>query len=180
MRKLLITGLVALIAVLILGVAFYYKISQKPAISLSVPIGDHQPLSNESTSSSLIKSYQYSGRVLAGHRSFLYDFNQADFNEGLKTNKAILLFFYKNDSSLSQDELKKVYSAFDKLSTDQVIGFRVNFFDSDTDQDEKNLAKIYQVNAETTKILIKNNQPILETTDPWSEEKYLQILENQY
>jgi len=62
--------------------------------------------------------------------------------------------------------------AFDELDTDKVIGFRVNYNDNQTDNDEKNLAKQFGVAYQHTKVFVKNGQRILKSPEGWDRARY--------
>src|SRR3989344_2110940 len=89
---------------------------------------------------------KYSGSVIAGSKSLLLDFNKSDYETALKTNKLIVLYFYANWCPICKAEVaNSLYPAFNELTTDKVVGFRVNYNDNQTDNDEKNLAREFGV-----------------------------------
>lgn len=53
------------------------------------------------------------------------------------------------------------------------LTFRVNYKDSDTDDDEVALAKKFGITYQHTKVIIKNGERILKSLEGWDEEKYL-------
>ena len=67
-----------------------------------------------------------------------------------------------------------MYDAFDELTTDKVIGLRVNYKDGDTDDFEKQLAKQYGITYQHTKVFLKNGQQVLKSLEEWNTEKYLE------
>lgn len=116
---------------------------------------------------------EFKGAVLAGNLSKLFDFNEDDYNAALRTNKLIVLYFYANWCPICKEEVPHLYEAFNELSADRVIGFRVNFNDSDTDTEEKNLAREFGVAYQQTKVFIKNGQRILKSPETWEKDRYL-------
>ena len=117
---------------------------------------------------------EYNGLLLAGSSSPLISFNVADYKLAIQSNKLIVLYFYANWCPLCKAEFPKMQQAFNTLTTDQVIGFRVNFKDNETDQDEVALAREFGVAYQHTKIFIKNGQRILKAPDSWDSARYTQ------
>jgi len=118
---------------------------------------------------------QFQGTVLAGSTSPLLDFKQADYEAVLETDKPILLYFYANWCPLCKNEVRDAtYPAFDAFDMDGLVGFRVNYNDSDTDADEVGLAREFGVAYQHTKVLLKNGDRILKSPEQWTKERYLQ------
>jgi len=123
---------------------------------------------------------KYSGSVIAGNKSPLLDFNKSDYDTALKTDKLIVLYFYANWCPICKTEVSSsLYPAFNELTTDKVIGFRVNYNDNQTDNDEKNLAREFGVAYQHTKVFVKNGERILKSPESWNEERYLSEI-NKY
>jgi hypothetical protein len=64
-------------------------------------------------------------------------------------------------------------SAFSKLTTNDVVGFRVNYNDTFTDDVEKALAAQHGVAYQHTKVFVKGGQRILKSPEGWAETRYL-------
>ena len=64
-------------------------------------------------------------------------------------------------------------AAFNELNTDQVIGFRVNYKDSDTDSNEEALAREFGIANQHTKVAIKDGQRVLKSPESWDKSRYL-------
>lgn len=120
----------------------------------------------------------YSGTVLAGTTSPLLDFNKADFDAAMKTDKVVALYFFANWCPICRKEFPKMQSAFNELTTDQVVGFRVNYNDNQTDADEKALAREHGVAYQHTKVFIKNGQQVLKSPESWNKDRYLTEVTN--
>ena len=116
---------------------------------------------------------QFSGAILAGQKSLLLDYNQTDYAAALKSNKLITLYFYANWCPLCKTEFPEMQDAFNQLSTDQVIGFRVNFNDNETDETERELAREFGVAYQHTKVFVRNGQRLLKAPDSWDQQRYL-------
>ena len=115
---------------------------------------------------------KYSGAVLAGKSAPLLDFAKADYDAAVKTDKLIVLYFYANWCPICKAEFPVMQKAFNELNTDKVIGFRVNYNDDQTDNDEKNLAKQFGVAYQHTKVFVKKGQRILKSPEGWDEKRY--------
>jgi len=114
----------------------------------------------------------YSGSVLAGNSAPLLDFNQSDYEAALKTDKLIVLYFYANWCPVCRAEFPLMQQAFNDLNSDQVVGFRVNYNDNETDNSEKNLARQFGVAYQHTKVFVKNNNRILKSPEGWDTGRY--------
>ena len=112
-------------------------------------------------------------QVLAGSASPLLDFAKADYDKALSSGKLIVLYFYANWCPICKAEFPKMQSAFNEFSNDTVIGFRVNYNDSDTDADEVALAKKFGVAYQHTKVFLRDGQEVLKSPETWEAERYL-------
>jgi len=115
----------------------------------------------------------YAGTVLAGSNAKLLDFTKDDYNKALNTGKPIVLYFYADWCPICKAEIPHLYGAFNELTTDQIIGFRVNFNDKFTDSDEKELARQFGVAYQHTKVFLKNGQRVLKSPETWKKDRYL-------
>lgn len=118
----------------------------------------------------------YRGTVLAGAnaigRAALLNFVKSDYEKAKRSDKLIVLYFYANWCPICREEFPKMQAAFNELTLDTVIGFRVNYKDSDTDKDEEALAREFGVGYQHTKVFLKNGQRILKAPDSWDQNRY--------
>ena len=126
---------------------------------------------------SMMSSKGYTGKVLAGTEKTKYlEFNKADYGKALKEKKKVLLYFYANWCPICKKEQPETFAAFNELKDPDLIGFRVNYRDSDTDADEEALAKEFGVSYQHTKIILKNGQRAGKFPDSWDKQRYLDEL----
>ncbi len=115
----------------------------------------------------------FSGTVLAGNKSQVIDFNKADFDKAIASKKLVVLYFYANWCPICREEIPRLYEAFNSLSDDRVLGFRVNYNDNETDGEEKKLAEKQGVLYQHTKVFLKNGQRIFVSPESWDKDRYL-------
>ena len=126
---------------------------------------------------SMMEKSDYTGKVLAGSEATKYlDFNKADYAKALKEKNKILLYFYANWCPLCKKEQPETFAAFNEINDPDLIGFRVNYRDSDTDADEENLAKEFGVSYQHTKVILKEGERVLKAPDSWDKQRYLEEL----
>ena len=58
--------------------------------------------------------------------------------------------------------------AFNGIDDNKVIGFRVNYNDDQTDDDERVLAREFGVAYQHTKVFVKGGQRVLKAPESWS------------
>lgn len=125
----------------------------------------------------MMEKSPYAGKVLAGTESTKYlDFSKADYDKALKENKKILLYFYANWCPICKREQPETFAAFNKINDADLIGFRVNYRDSDTDAYEEALAKEFGVGYQHTKVILKDGQRVGKWPDSWDKQRYLEEL----
>jgi len=125
----------------------------------------------------MMEKSSYTGKVLAGTETTKYlDFNKEDYDKALKEKKKILLYFYANWCPICRLEQPKTFAAFNEINDPDLIGFRINYRDSDTDSDEESLAKEFGVSYQHTKVLLKDGQRAGKWPDSWDKQRYLDEL----
>lgn len=120
---------------------------------------------------------QFTGKILAGTTSKYVEFTPEDYENSLRENKKILLYFYANWCPLCKKEQPETIAAFNQLQDPEWIGFRVNYRDSDTDEDEEALAREFGVPYQHTKVILKDGKMVLKAPDSWDTPRYLEELQ---
>ena len=116
------------------------------------------------------KARGYQGNVLAGSLAPFLEFNQADYDKAKAEGKIIILDFYANWCPICRAEEPEIFAGFEELNNPDVVGFRVNFNDSDTGADEKALAQQFNIPYQHTKVILKNGQEVSRSSDSWEKE----------
>lgn len=147
---------------------FYFTNSNKKPSGSTKPV-QSQPAVPEAP---VRKTTGYSGKLLAGNSSPFLEYNRADYEKALKEGKTILLDFYANWCPICRGEEPNLFSGFNSLTEENVIGFRVNYKDSETDQDEKTLADQLKVTYQHTKIILKGGKEFSRSLDSWNQQKF--------
>jgi thioredoxin 1 len=154
------------------GVWYLLGRPEEGGVGEMIPVPSELMVGEEPVSSPLAEG-EYVGQVLAGTEAKLLDFQAADYEQALKTDKLIVLYFYANWCPICRAEFPKMEEAFDELTSEQVIGFRVNYNDNQTEEAEKELARQFGVAYQHTKVFIRNGEQLLKAPDSWEKERYL-------
>ncbi len=121
----------------------------------------------------------YNGTILAGTTSPVLDFNESDYDQALKSDKLVVLYFYAEWCPICKKEITDaLYPAFDELNGDGVVAFRVNFNDSNTDGNETALAREFGVAYQHTKVFLKDGERVGKWPDSWDTDRYLDEIAN--
>jgi thiol-disulfide isomerase/thioredoxin len=115
---------------------------------------------------------EYVGKVFAGTKSPLLDFNKADYDKAIQSNKLVVLYFYASWCPNCREEFPKMETAFNNLAPDQVVGFRLNYKDPDTDSDEISISKQFGIAYQHTKVFLKDGKVVLKSPESWDMSRY--------
>lgn len=127
-------------------------------------------------SDSMATHDDYQGELLAGSESPYLAFTKEDYQKALDEDKTILLYFYANWCPTCRAEQPHTEGAFNELQDENIVGFRVNYKDSDTEQAEEDLAREFGISYQHTKVILKDGQQVLKAPDSWDKARYLEEL----
>jgi len=133
---------------------------------------EHDGVMMEEGDGAMMMEVSYAGKVLAGKKAPLLEYTKKDYDEAVASNKTILLYFYANWCPVCKAEQPALFGAFDGLDTNEIIGFRVSYKDSDTDKDEEEMAREFGVSSQHTKIIIKGGKRVVKSPQTWDLAKY--------
>lgn len=114
-----------------------------------------------------------SGMLLAGKNSTYRIYTTQAYNDAIAQGKIVFLDFYATWCPICRVEAAETKAGFDSLTTDRIAGFRVNYNDSETDNDEKALAKQFGVIYQHTKVIIKDGKVVLKDGESWDKQRFL-------
>lgn len=112
------------------------------------------------------------GKVISGKSSPFVEFTKAGYDKAISDGKIVFLNFYANWCPICRAEAPIIDSGFNGLTSDQVIGFRVNFNDPETDADEKALASELNIPYQHTKVILVDGKEVFRSTDQWKKEDF--------
>ncbi len=176
-----VIGVLALV-ILAGGIAYFKTSNQGESMSASQKMPEDLAINDAAMATSKtevmkkeegVMMTKYSGEVLAGNSSPLLEFNKADYDTAIKSNKLVVLYFYANWCPTCKVEFPKAEAAFDTLTSDQVVGFRVNYKDNETSSDEVNLAREFGVPYQHTKVFVKGGKQVLKSPESWDTARYI-------
>lgn len=160
MKKIII--LTALILVFGAGAWFIYS-------SMLSGLSSETPKTSQTTPTLQTSSY---GNVISGDSSPFVEYTRAGYEKALADGKIIFLNFYANWCPVCRAETPVIDAGFNSLNSDKIVGFKVNFKDSDTDEDEKKLASEFSIPYQHTKIFLVNGQEVDRYPNQWSKEDF--------
>jgi thiol:disulfide interchange protein len=114
--------------------------------------------------------------VLAGTTTKYLVFTKTDYDLALSTKKKVLLQFYSNWCPTCTADDNYARAAFDVMDDPDVVAFRINYQDSDTDTDEDDLARELGVSSRFTKVIFVDGQPVFNQPDSWRKDDYSEEL----
>lgn len=168
-----------LVLIVILGGGYFLLSNNNSNSMMDSKSNTTASKSNEKATSeeSIVEGYQ--GKVLAGSTTLYLDFNQEDYEKALLEKRVVFLNFYANWCPICRAEIPDVNAAFDSLTNTDVIGFRINYNDTDTDSYEKMLAQEFQIPYQHTKVILVNGQEVFKETAQWDTKTTVDHI-NQY
>lgn len=135
---------------------------------------ENSVMKEESSDDETMMKEGYSGQILAGNSSPFLVFNQVDYDKAVSDGKIVFLDFYANWCPICRAEAPELHAGFNELNRDDIIGFRVNFNDTETSEDEKALADEFDITYQHTKVILQNGKEVLKDGDHWDRAKFLE------
>jgi thiol-disulfide isomerase/thioredoxin len=167
-----VLGIVIVVAVLVTSWYLYDTKSVSETVQESTSMSEKQDEILDAMEGADESIVMKKSDVLAGSSSPLLDFTKSSYDEAIASDKLVVLYFYASWCPLCKAEFPKMQSAFDGLTSDQVVGFRVNYNDGDTDLDEKNLARDFGIAYQHTKVFVRKGIQALKSPETWDEARY--------
>lgn len=97
-------------------------------------------------------------------------FTQAAYDTARSEGKTIFLEFYANWCPICKAQAPALESGLSKIVSENMVAFRVNYKDSETDADETAMAKKYNITYQHTHIVADSSEQIkLRSNEEWSE-----------
>ncbi|MBI5226731.1 redoxin domain-containing protein [Candidatus Micrarchaeota archaeon] len=89
-----------------------------------------------------------------GQKAVYVPFTQASYDAARTAGKLIFLEFYANWCPTCKQQEPQIEAAFQKGIPANVAGYRVNYNDDETDENEKNLARQFGVSYQHTHVIL--------------------------
>lgn len=172
------TLLIIVVLVIIGGGIFYFTQKQGGNEGSSVDSSMPVPENNTAEEKTVTKE-GYAGSLLAGSNSPYLEFTKADYDKALSEGKVIFLEFYADWCPICRAQTPELNAGFDSLNDPNVIGFRVNYNDSNTDAVEKDLAKEFNITYQHTHVILKNGKEVYRSSDQLSKEDFLELVNSE-
>lgn len=119
--------------------------------------------------------------LIAGTQSAPYqEFTQVAYDQAIADGKKVFLHWYATWCPSCRAEQKVTQEYFNELDREDVIGFRVNYKDGDTDEDEEQLAREFGVTAQGTKVFLVNGERVHKTPQHFVVQRQIDDAFNTY
>lgn len=171
MNRYLIIGILLLVVLGVGGYLFFVN-QNRPQIQNATPQSATQILKQEQKTAE-----GYSGNLIAGSVSPYLDFNQADYEKALSEGKTVFLEFYANWCPICRAQEPALVDGFNSLNDSNVVGFRVNYNDPETDDLEKQLAKQFGVTYQHTHVIVKNGKEVYRSQEDLTKEDLTSLID---
>ena len=108
-------------------------------------------------------------------------FTKQAYEDALASGKVVYLEFYANWCPICAAQAPEIEAAFKELPTTKVSGFRVNYNDSETDEDEKNLARQFGITYQHTHVILDSNGSLVKKSlEVWDKETIISEVRKAY
>ncbi len=118
------------------------------------------------------------GKLLAGTKTKYYEFTQAEYEAAVAAGKTVYLEFYADWCPICRTQQNELIDGMSKMSREDLVAFRVNYKDAQTDEFETALADKYKVPYQYYKIVLKGDEVLHTSGDSWDSETLVSTLNN--
>ncbi|HLC68710.1 MAG TPA: hypothetical protein VJH24_02625 [Candidatus Bilamarchaeaceae archaeon] len=98
----------------------------------------------------------YQGERIAGSTTPYLRYNEADFNRARSEGKTIYLYFYATWCPICAAERPDIFSAFNQMAYDNVVGFEVHYNDPETTDEDRAITRALGVPYQHTTIILND------------------------
>lgn len=110
-------------------------------------------------------------KILNKGKTKYVEFNQILFDAAITDKKIVLLNFYANWCPICRAEEPGLAEGLNLLGDENIVAFRVNYNDSDTDENEKAIAKKLGISYQHSKVILLEEKVLLkEIAKAWDKE----------
>ncbi len=114
--------------------------------------------------------------ILANGQSRYLEFSREEYQRAISAGKIIYLEFYANWCPICRAQEQELIQGFSMLTRSDVVGFRVNYKDDQTDDLEKELAEKYKIPYQHHKIVLKDGNVVIDTAETWDAQTLVEQL----
>lgn len=168
------TGILLLTLVLISGCVSYSSTYEGPRSTGGEAIGDKQPTAGQESGQAPVGGGgggAPTGEVQLSPGEYV-PYQDGMFDAALEQDKVIFLEFYANWCPICANQEPKIEAAFQDITNSDIVGFRVNYKDSDTDDAERDLARRFGITYQHTHVILdRDGNVAIKSLDTWSEER---------
>lgn len=179
MNKTVLISIVGVVIVAIIG--FFMIMPNRNVTEAPTPTtpANNQPVQEETMQDNDPSDVQSATEAeqLGGTTSPYYAFTADAYEEAINSDKLVFLEFYANWCPTCRVEQPDIVEGFNQLERDDVVGFRANFKDSDTDAAEDALAQQLGVTYQHTKIIFKDGEEVLRDGQAWDTDDFLDAID---
>lgn len=117
-------------------------------------------------------------KIVGSDQTPLLEYTKADYEKAMAEGYAVAMFFYAEWCPSCKKEFPIFEEAVSLLDGNELVGFRVNYKDSDATDEEDDVARKYGVGYQHTKVIISNEgEQIAKSQAGWSTDDYLREIE---